>query len=171
MKEFSQVRLMLGALLLVTACEGRGPRALPRLSQAQPLALDNALLFAGDDLDGDNALLIADLSTAEASAKRIPAPDGALLLRSRPTAALREVVGLSTGARARRENGGVLPETESYLLRYDRSGEIARIGLGGRFEAFTLSEDGAHVVAHAPASGFASDIVVADLATRGVPDV
>jgi hypothetical protein len=171
MKRFHYAAFALSALLWAAGCEGRGPRELPRLAQAQPFALENALLFTGQDLDGKNAIWIADLSAAEAGAKRVSVPDGSLLLRSRPGAVLQEVVGLSTGARARRENGKVLPESASYVLRYDRSGEIARIGLGGRFEALTLSDDGARVVAHAPASGFASDIAVVDLAKRGAPDV
>jgi hypothetical protein len=150
--------VLLGAAL---GCEQSGTKPIVALDPRAALPVEGALVYPLTE-EGDNSLLVADLSDDSPAARTFALPSGKLSLQVRQGSEPAEVVALTAGTSASRDGTRLVPQEEAHVVRVDRAGEVARYGLGGRFDALALSDDGRYGVAYAPTSGLANDVAIVD---------
>jgi hypothetical protein len=151
------------AVLLAAAlgCEQSGSQPIVALDPRAAQPVERALVYPLTQ-DGDNSVLVADLSDGSPASRTFALPSGKLTLQVRPGTEPAEVVALTAGTSASRDGKRLVPQEEAHVVRVDRDGEVARYGLGGRFDALVLSDDGRYGVAYAPTSGLANDLAIVD---------
>ncbi len=156
--------ISLGLALALVACNDDGTRPPTSLSDAQPAALEDALLFTTRSADAKFGTLMLDLRDDGAKIERGELPEGEPHAFARP-AHSGEALILTAGAPARLEDGKGHDAVPSHLLLWTREGEAKRFVLSGSYSALALSEDGRYAIAHQPGGPWstADSIALVDL--------
>lgn len=133
------------ALASVPACAHDTAEPTRALS-GSALTLEDGLFYV--TADEPARALVVDVSREEPDAHTLPLPEGTASSFARPGSGGREVVVL-TGGRDARNAKSERAAVPSYVLLFARTGERARIALGGRYGQLALSADGRFAIAYA----------------------
>ncbi len=139
-------------------------------TQALAVPLEGALLYLMN-IEGHSQARIVDVSRNSPRVHEHALPGGMALSRTRPQSGSKQAVVLTKGVEAALIDGKVRESIPSYLVVYDKNGEVLRKELGGRFNELTLSEDGRTAVAHGeePGVGWGNTVSIVDLVDVDAP--
>lgn len=157
-------QLALCGLALLSACDNEKKPESPTLTSDTPLGLEEALLYVAADDSDERLALLLDLAQNKPKAALHALPAGEVKMWPR-TGVAGEVLLLTQGRSAKLDDGEAKDAIDSYLLRYNRTGELARYQLTGRYGQLAVSDDGRFAVAFSPSGNWSSadSIVVIDL--------
>lgn len=139
------------------------------LSDAQPAALEDALLFTTRSADAKFGTLVLDLRDDGAKVVRGELPEGEPRAFARPGHD-GEALILTAGAPARLEDGKGRDAVPSHLLSWTRDGEAKRFVLPGSYSALALSDDGRYAIAHQPGGPWSTADSIALIDLEQTPD-
>lgn len=159
-------KLRLGAFalsVLLQACTD-DEVALPADVLTPPVSLEDSLLYVTSETDGEEGASALLLDVDEGSVVRSALPGGPAHAQPRNGHPGQALV-LTEGKPASLDEGKARDAVQSRVLIFERSGEIKRFELSGRYAKLAVSDDGRFAIAYAPSGAWSSadSIAVIDL--------